>query len=152
MSLISFPSRCSRQEYIEALKIIWTRPVNPGRFYLGSALQLHKSESVDAYFKRLLKRDDQKGTTRPVSVYLTDFEMCFESQHKDGHIKAFAYELHHKKVWPPLLNVSFLFCDELVRNSGDYQAFEDLNRHMEDLGFLQGNFSKRSHQTFYFNE
>jgi len=37
MSLISFPYRRSRQEYIEALKIIWTRPNNPGRFYLGSA-------------------------------------------------------------------------------------------------------------------
>lgn len=115
-------------------------------------LDLHRAESADAYFKRLLQRDDYKGTSHPVNVYLTDLEMCFEDQHVDGHIKAFAYELSHKKVWPPLLNTSFLFCDERFRNSCDYQTFDNLNRHMKDLSFLQGNFCRSLHETVYFNE
>lgn len=144
MSLITFPYRQARYEYIEALKIIWTRPNNPGRFYLGSALDLHKAESAEAYFKRLLKRDDYKGTTRPINVFLTDLEKCFFPKHHDGHIKTFAYELAHKQVWPPLLNTSFLFCDE--------SGFDSVHEHMKDLSFLKGNFREDLRQEFYFNE
>lgn len=106
-------------DYLKALEVIWTRPQAPGRFYLASAPRLAKSSSTDEFLKETLLSDDYQGFYRPIHLYLTDLEECFVGGKEGGLIKPFVYRSVHQKLGHPLLQTSFLFCDQVFRESKD---------------------------------
>ncbi len=131
MSLLRFPTTKCREEYIEALKVIYTRPVAPGRFYLANAAKLNATPFLNDFLKSVLKKDDYVGTLRPVQLYLTNFEDCLSRDNLENYGVAHSYTMAHKKAWPPMLETTFLYCDE---------EEEDPTR-LAEITWLKGNYS-----------
>lgn len=136
MSLIRFSSMKNRKAYIDALKVIWTYPVRPGRFYLVDSTRFNHSLCLDEWLQSVLNRDDYEGTTRPIHLYIDNFEECLKTKaYGLGH----SYTLAHNEVWPSFLSTYFLHV-----NSND----QDVN--LDDLTWLKGNYSPSTHSSLLF--